>query len=276
MSTVAGPRSHTATAASGAAAGEDREALPQRAFVVVEQVPAPVDDRPQRLVAGQRGPAAADQHPEPVVQPFGELRDRHRAQPGRGQLDRERHAVQRPAQLRPADRGRRPGSPAGRRRPGRRRAGPRTGAPTWPRRRQAERLDRPQCLAGDRQRLAAGGEDPHGRDSGSSTSSVSPAARRHQMLAVVQDDQQSLVPQRLDEPLGRVHCGSMTDQRAAGRPAGSARAGRARSARSRRARPGRSPGPARPATPRPGTRRPGCGPTPAPVGSCRRRPARPA
>ena len=78
-------------------AGEHREPAQDHPFGVGEQLPAPVDDRAQRLVPRQRGAAAAGQQAEPVVEPVGELIEGHGAQPGRGQFDRQRHPVQRPA-----------------------------------------------------------------------------------------------------------------------------------------------------------------------------------
>ena len=65
-----------------------------------QQVVAPVERRPQRLLARQRRPAAAGQQPEAVVQPGGDLLDRQRRHPRRRQLERQRDAVQPPADLR--------------------------------------------------------------------------------------------------------------------------------------------------------------------------------
>ena len=81
-----GSPAQTASAASSvAAAGEDREAARRaRRSRLVEQVVAPVDRRPQRLLARQRGPAAAGQQAEAVVEAGGDLLDaaaRARARP---------------------------------------------------------------------------------------------------------------------------------------------------------------------------------------------------
>jgi hypothetical protein len=159
------------------AAGEDRETAPERALGVVEQVPAPVHHRAQRLMPGHRGAAAAGQQLEPVAQPGRDLLGGHGAQPGRGQLDGQRHAVERPADHghggrvvfgdleaghhgtgplgEQADRG---GvlhhGPFGRKR--------RCGGV----RRQGQRAYGPQRLAGDVQRLAAGGQDQYLRAGG--------------------------------------------------------------------------------------------------------------
>jgi hypothetical protein len=88
----------------GGAACEDREPAPEHLLGLVEQVPAPVDHRAQCPVPGQRDPAAAGQQPEPVVQAGRDLVRGQGAQPGRGQLDGQRHAVKRPAD--PGHRGR--------------------------------------------------------------------------------------------------------------------------------------------------------------------------
>jgi hypothetical protein len=62
-----------------------------------QQVPAPVDDRPERPMLGQCRPAAPGQQIEPVVQALRELGRRQRAEPHGGQLDRQRHPVEGPA-----------------------------------------------------------------------------------------------------------------------------------------------------------------------------------
>ena len=217
---------------------------------LVEQVPAPVDHRAQRLVARQRRTAAAGEQPEPVVQAAGDLRRGHRAQAGGGQLDRQRHAVE-PA----AD--------------GEHRAevgldgeaGPHGGAPVGQQAygrivehfldgdarvvvRERQRRHRPQRLPRDAERLAAGGEDAHARAVGQDAVGE-PGARVDQVLAVVQHDQQPLVGQRGHEPPDRVGAGRRrTPHRC---PSAPARAGRARSAAPAAPRPGRRPGPARPA-----------------------------
>ena len=64
-------------------AGEHREAPEQAPLVVVEQVVAPVERRAQRLLARQRGAAAAGEQAEAVVEPRGDLLDRQRARPAR-------------------------------------------------------------------------------------------------------------------------------------------------------------------------------------------------
>jgi hypothetical protein len=61
---------------------------------------APLDRRAQGLLPRQRCPAAARQQPQPVVQPRRHLLGRQRRHPRRRQLDRQRDAVQPPADLR--------------------------------------------------------------------------------------------------------------------------------------------------------------------------------
>ncbi len=75
------------------AAGEHREAAQHRALVLGQQVVTPVDERAQRLLAGQRALVAARQQAEAVVKPRGDGLYRHRAHACRGELDGERDAV---------------------------------------------------------------------------------------------------------------------------------------------------------------------------------------
>ncbi|GAA3095528.1 hypothetical protein GCM10020254_46000 [Streptomyces goshikiensis] len=82
-----------------AAAGEDGQAAQDGAFGRVQEVPGPVDDGAQGLLAGQDGPRAAGQEPEAVVEAVGDLARGQQPQPGRGQLDGEREAVQAGADL---------------------------------------------------------------------------------------------------------------------------------------------------------------------------------
>jgi len=152
-----------------AAAAEHRQAGEQGPLGLVEQLPAPVDHRPQGLLPWQRGAAAGGPQPEAVVQAGGDLLGRQRAQPRGGQLDRQGHSVQPAADLgggglvpvlfaeeREARAGRlgavgeQPhGGVVGRR--------DRCGAGG----RDVERRHRPQRLAGDAERFAAGRQDPH-------------------------------------------------------------------------------------------------------------------
>ncbi len=178
----------------GGAAGEDREPPGQRSLRLGEQVPAPPDDREQRLVAGERGAAASGQQPEPVVKPAGDLRRGQRAEPCAGQLDGQRKAVQAPADL------------------GHRRqvlwsqpeSEPRGGGPVGEqpqrghlqrvthvdrRRWHRERRHRIDLLARGGQRLTGRGQDPHPRAAAQDLLGQ-PGAGVDEMLAVVQHDEQ--------------------------------------------------------------------------------------
>ena len=69
-----GRRRRPRSAASGLTPpGKTATRSASAASALGEQVPAPGDHRAQRLVPGQRGPAAAGQQPEPVVEPGGDL-----------------------------------------------------------------------------------------------------------------------------------------------------------------------------------------------------------
>jgi hypothetical protein len=175
---------------------------------------------------GHRGPAAAGQQLEPAVEAGRDLLRGHGAQPGRGQLDGQRHAVERTADPRHSgrvglgetepredgagpldqqahrgvsvDTGRRPGWPGGKR------AGPfrnigRYGGVRW----QRQRAYGPPRFPRDVQRLAAGGQDADLRAGGEDAV----GQRRRgldQVLAVVQDQQRSLCGQRGQHPAERV------------------------------------------------------------------------
>ena len=93
---VTGP-AHRLGRVQAEAAGEHRQARQQHPLGAGQQRIRPADRRPQRLLAFQRGAAAPGQQPEPLIQPAVQLGQRHRPQPGRGQLDRQRHPVQPPA-----------------------------------------------------------------------------------------------------------------------------------------------------------------------------------
>ncbi|AKH86243.1 hypothetical protein AA958_33025 [Streptomyces sp. CNQ-509] len=54
----------------------------------------PADGGTERLVPDVGGAPAAGQHLEAAVAPVGQLRERHRPQPHRGQLQHQRHAVE--------------------------------------------------------------------------------------------------------------------------------------------------------------------------------------
>ena len=155
---------------------------------------APVHRGPQRLLPCLGGAGSGGEQGEPVREPFGDLDRRHRRDPGGGELERERHAVE--GRAIGADRGQvvrvehQPG-PDG--------AGPfgeqlRGGVPEHRagrdvRRRRVQRPDRHLHLVGDGERLPAGGEH---RDVGAVTEDVvdERGGRVDDVLAVVDQEQQ--------------------------------------------------------------------------------------
>ena len=264
------PPAHTPSAAdSSKPSGEHREPGPQPLLGLAAQLVAPVDERAQRLLPGQRRPAPAGEQAEPVVQAVGELLDGQRAQPRRGELDRQRHAVEAArtaattaARFSVGD----ARSPA---RPRRARSSSSAIASYWPSAAagggrcgsgQRQRRHGDDVLAGDAQRLAAGREHPQaGR--GAEQPVDEPGARLDHVLAVVEHEQELR--------------GRRGGRRAAPRRA--APTGPAPRARSRRpAPPGRRCSPARDRRTRPhrrtraGTR----GRPPWPAASCPPRPRR--
>ena len=155
-------------------AGEHRQPAQQDLLRLGQQLVAPVHRGAQRLLPRRRGPVARGQQPEPVIEPAGDLLHRQRADPRRGQLDGQRHAVQGPAQ--PGHRlgvvaAQREAGP-GRRRPARRtaaapRAGPgRPGTAGSRPGRHGQRRDPPDGLAAHPQRLPAGRDHPQRRAAG--------------------------------------------------------------------------------------------------------------
>src|SRR5437764_3441179 len=82
-----------------AAAGKDAELREEPLLVLAEQVVAPVERGSQRLLVLRRVAAAAGQELEAVAE-TGEHRGRRQElRPGRGELDRERQAVEAGAEL---------------------------------------------------------------------------------------------------------------------------------------------------------------------------------
>ncbi len=80
-------------------AREHGEAAQQRALRLGEKVVAPVDQCAQRLLSRQRRPVAGGEQAEAVVDARGDLLDRQRAQARCRELERERNAVEAPADL---------------------------------------------------------------------------------------------------------------------------------------------------------------------------------
>ena len=135
-----------------------------------QQVVAPVDRRPERLVAGDGCSASTGQQSEPVVETSGDLLDRERPNAGCGELDGQRDSVEPAAQL-----GDRRGVGVGQIE--RRLDGPSSfheqpagvhgaqggGTDGWPRFGRRQRGDRQDRLARHAQGLAAGHQHSHTR-----------------------------------------------------------------------------------------------------------------
>jgi hypothetical protein len=186
--------------------GEHRGPPPQQLLVGFEQVVAPLQGGAQGLVPWWRGGLGVAQQPEPVVEAGQYLGWGEGAQAHRGQLDRQRDAVQAAAQL--GGRGL-----VGRRelQVGRDRAGPvhqqvdRVAGSgdawrAWGR--CGQRRDGEQPFTGDVQRPPAGGQHVQLR-AGAKQRVDQHRARVAHLLAVVEDQQQ---------PLGSDHLGDGAGQ----------------------------------------------------------------
>ena len=77
-----------------AATGEDRQPIEQSLAAVVEQVVAPGDRAAQRLLTLGQVARPGRQDVELVIEPDEDRVGAEQLDPGRGQLDRERHAVE--------------------------------------------------------------------------------------------------------------------------------------------------------------------------------------
>ncbi len=76
------------------AAGEDGEPAEEHPLVGLEQVVAPLERRRERLLPRRRRAVARAEQAEAVVEPLGDRRRAERSQPARGELERERQAVE--------------------------------------------------------------------------------------------------------------------------------------------------------------------------------------
>lgn len=164
-------------------------------LLLVEQLPAPLDDRAQRAVPGRLGAVAARQQPEAVAQAVGELVHGERAQPGRGEFDRQRQPVEGLAD--PVN-GLHARVEIG--------IGPYGGRPVHEQTRRGsgrEWRHRAQRLTGDTERLPARGEDAQ---PGTRAEQHARGAGRFvdEMLAVVEHEQHLAPLQRVDQPLDRI------------------------------------------------------------------------
>lgn len=179
------------------APGEHGQPSCQLPLLLVQQLPAPLHDATKGAMPGCLGAVAPGQQPEAVVldmlgEAVGQFVRSQRPQPRRRQLDRQRQPVQGGADVRHTRVPRETGAHRGR---------PVQEEPRGRLRRQ--RRHRAQHLAGDPQRLAARGEDPHTR-AGAQEQAGDPCHVLDQMLAVVQDEQQLAVLQGGEEPVGGV------------------------------------------------------------------------
>jgi hypothetical protein len=180
------------------AAGEDREPTVKDALLGGEQVVAPVDRGPQRLLPGQRRAAACAEQVEALAQVRGDLVERERGRAGRGELDGQRHAVQAPADLLHGADGVIRGIEA---RP--RRGGALAEQPLG----LGQGGHPPGDLVGAVQRLAARGQDAHAGP-GAQNLLGQAGARVDQVLAVVEHDQRLPRGQIRDQRLqGGARCG---------------------------------------------------------------------
>jgi hypothetical protein len=81
---------------------KDRQSTQQCPLGVIQERVAPVERRPQRLLTRVGGAATARQQGQTIVEAFLDLGGRQHADARRGELDRQRHAVESVAH--PADR----------------------------------------------------------------------------------------------------------------------------------------------------------------------------
>ncbi len=95
----AGAGDHVDGRRGGERGGEGRHPAQDGPVLGRRQVVGPVERGPQRPVA-LVGPAPPGQHPQAVAEPGLQPVEADRRQPGGGQLDGERHAVERPADAR--------------------------------------------------------------------------------------------------------------------------------------------------------------------------------
>src|SRR5205823_5511830 len=80
-------------AVDGEVARKDGEAPEQQGLRFIELLVAPIDRRPQRLVAGKGCAAAARQEPEAVLESLENLRHRHHVDSRSSQLDGKWDAI---------------------------------------------------------------------------------------------------------------------------------------------------------------------------------------
>ena len=199
---------HVAGGLQAEIAHEPTQATEPEPLLLVEQVVAPVDGGLQGLMPVACRPGVVHQQAEPLVEPLHDLGRRHHAQPRHGELDRQRYAVEAPAEIDDvADVRRVDGEP------GVDQAGPLDEQPNrvvphrsrriGGARRHPQRRNHVDRLAPDPQRLAAGGQHLHLR----TTSEDSPHQHRdrvEQVLAVVEHQQRPPGADRGDDAVDQL------------------------------------------------------------------------
>ena len=189
------------------AADEHRQQSEHPALRLGQQVVAPVERGLERLLAGQRRPAAADQEVEAIVQTIGDRGDGEDGDARRGELDGQGQTVEVMAQARD---GRRvlEGEHEGRID----RLGALDEEPDRVDRHELRRVDlgirvrdrqrrhAEDDLARDPEGLTAGGQDPHA-GAAPEERLRDRRARVDQVLAVVEDEQDLAIAQMLDDEL---------------------------------------------------------------------------
>ncbi len=178
---------------------------------------APFDGGAQGALARRGGPLARGQQPEPVIEARADLLHRQRPDPGRGELDRQRHAVERTADrgddggvVRTDDEsGPGGGGPVGEQADGLvtvRVLARRVGA----RGRHGKRRHPPYRLGREAQWLAARGQQSQPRRAGQQPLAQL-GAHVDQVLAVIQGQQQPARPQRVGQRLPQRAPGLFAD-----------------------------------------------------------------
>ena len=196
--------------------GKHRQPRQRQPLHVVEQVVAPVQGGLQRSLTCRRPPHPAGQQPEPVRQPGRDLARRQHPHPRRRQLDRQRDPIQTPADLGhrrsvvvtdPKVRGHLPGPHL--KQPRRVRCRDRAGGVSiGVGHRQSGHLERRLTL--DDQRHAAGGQHVQLRTRRRQLADQL-RTRLHQVLAIVEHNQQMPCMKLLGERVGQRLLGSLVD-----------------------------------------------------------------
>lgn len=203
-----GPADHLGRVQGGSVAVHG-QAPQHRAFLLVEEAPAPVDHRPQGPLPFRSAPRARREQRETVVQTGLQLGHPQGPDPRRGHLQGQRDAVQATADrddrrhIAPVE------DEAGSRRRGTRLEQPHRAEPAYGRRAEVgRRAGVPQrrylleVFAGDPQRLPAGRQDPQPGCGLEQPLGQLGGVLDH-MLTVVEHQQRGFVAQRVRQPVHR-------------------------------------------------------------------------